>query len=90
MEDLFGAISPALLLAMVITLVEFFKQQFNWDGGIVVLFSTVVGILLSVGLQAMQMYPQVSPWVTAVIYGILFGLSASGLYKLGQRFLSRS
>lgn len=40
-----------------------------------------LGVALSVGWQAVQVYPQAAPWFNAVLIGIALGLAASGLYS---------
>lgn len=88
MSDIFGPLTPLLVLAMIAGLVEFAKKlgiNGNWSLGL----SMALGVMLGLLMQLAEMYPEISPWVRLVVYGILFGLTASGLYDIGKRFLSR-
>mgnify|MGYP007071675079 CR=1 FL=1 len=85
MEAYFGPISPILLLAMIAGLVEFAKK-FGLQGNGLLILSMVLGVGFGVLFQVMEMYPGVfTVWARVVIYGITFGLSASGLYDVGKR-----
>ena len=44
--------------------------------------SMATGIALGVLFQLQEMYPAIAPWFEVAIYGIVLGLTASGLYKL--------
>lgn len=85
MSELFGAVTPVLILAMLPGLVQFFKELFDMEGKTVTAFSMVAGVVLSVVMQLQTLYPGISSWVSLVIYGVLFGLTSSGYYKLATR-----
>ena len=84
MLDLFGPLTPLLLLAMINGLVEFLKQ-FGVEGKGSLLAAMILGVLLGVVFQLTELYPAVSIWAQVGVYGVLFGLTASGLYDLGKR-----
>lgn len=82
MFDQFGAIDVALILGVILGLVEFVKQLgVNGDVKLRVA-SMATGIALGVLFQLQEMYPAIAPWFEVAIYGIVLGLTASGLYKL--------
>ena len=85
MEQYFGTISPILLLAMIAGLVETAKK-FGLSGNASFALSIGLGVGFGVLYQVMEMNPGVfTTWARVVIYGIIFGLSASGLYDVGKR-----
>ena len=84
MLDLFGPLTPVLLLAMINGLVEFLKQ-FGVEGKASLVAAMILGIVLGVVFQLTELYPAVSIWAQVGVYGVLFGLTASGLYDLGKR-----
>lgn len=86
MSSLFGEITPAMLLVMIPGLVEFAKKL-GASGNVLVALSAVIGVILGTLWQAGEMYPNIYPWITAFIYGILLGLTATGYYDLGKKFL---
>lgn len=86
MENLFGSFSPFLILAMIIGLVELAKKL-GLQGSACLIASMVLGILFGVAFQLGALYPAINIWIQIVVYGILFGLAASGLYDVGKRFM---
>lgn len=89
MAELFGEITPGLLLLMILALVELAKQA-NITGNKLIGLSVLVGMVL-VGLyELISMYPGAAPAVRVVVYGVLLGLTATGLYKLGANFVQRA
>lgn len=85
MEKYFGPVSPMLLLAMIAGLVEFAKK-FGLQGNGCLLMSMACGVGFGVLFQVMEMYPGVfTTWARVAIYGLIFGLSASGLYDVGKK-----
>lgn len=89
MPELFGQFNPLLVIAMIAGLVEFAKK-FNVSGNNLTILSMVLGVLFGVGYQLMAMYPAISPWIQMVVYGVLFGLTASGLYDMAKSFSLKS
>lgn len=84
MSELFGEINPLLILVMLPGLVQFLKELFSLEGKIVTALSMLLGVALSVLLQLQSLYPVLNQWFSLSIYGILFGLTASGYYKLSR------
>lgn len=85
MENYFGPISPILLLAMIAGLVEFAKK-FGLSGNGNIIMSMSLGVGFGVLFQVMEMYPGVfTIWAKVGIYGLCFGLAASGLIDLTKR-----
>jgi hypothetical protein len=89
MEDIFGKLSPFLLIAMIGGLVELAKRLGISGNGSLVL-SLVLGVVLGVGFQVTTEIPT-SPaqWFAVMCFGLLFGLVTSGLYDLGKRLTSK-
>ncbi len=85
MLDLFGPINAVLILAMLPGLVQFFKELFDWQGKKVTALAMVIGVVLGVVLQISDLFPVMTPWFTILVYGLLFGMTASGYYKLVSR-----
>jgi len=83
MSNLFGEVTPLLLLGMIAGLTEFFKRFGLKDNGALI-FALVVGIGLGVLFQMTAMYPDLfNVWFKVGVYSLLFGLTAAGLYDLG-------
>ena len=82
MANLFGDVTPLLLLGMIAGLTEFFKRFGLKDNGALT-FALLVGIGLGVLFQLMAMFPDINIWFKVGIYSVLFGLTAAGLYELG-------
>jgi len=83
-ETLFGDVSPALIIGMIIGLVEFAKKL-GVSGEWSLLLSLGLGVLFGVAVQVADLYPVIAPWLRIVVYGILFSLSASGLYDFAAK-----
>jgi len=82
MLESFGAIDVALILGAILGLVEFAKQV-GLKGDVKIrIASMAIGVLLGVVFQLQEMYPAIQPWFQVAIYGIVMGLTASGLFKL--------
>lgn len=82
MFDQFGAIDVALILGVILGLVEFIKQLGVQGDVKLRLVSMGTGVALGVLFQLKDMYPTIAPWFEVAIYGIVLGLTASGLFKL--------
>lgn len=78
MEALFGEVSAALVLAVVIGLVELVKQ-FGVTGKWNQLVALVVGVAFTAGWYLLP-----ANVVSILVYGALMGLATAGLYKVGQ------
>jgi hypothetical protein len=82
MLEQFGAVDVVLVLGAILGLVEFMKQV-GLSGDIKIrIASMITGVALGVLFQLQAMYPAIEPWFRVAIYGIVMGLTASGLFKL--------
>lgn len=82
MFEQFGAVDAVLVLGAILGLVEFLKQV-GLNGDVKIRFASMgVGVVLGILFQLQEMYPVIQPWFQVVIYGIVMGLTASGLFKL--------
>jgi len=85
------SIAGVLILPLILGLVEFFKD-YGITGKWSRLFSIVLGILFGSLWYAIEqgLIPEpLLPWISLVVFGLSFGLSAAGLYDLGKRFAFR-
>jgi len=81
----FGAITPVVMIGMVIGIVEAAKRLGLQGNGLFIL-SLGVGLGLGVLFQLMEMYPGAfSTWARVGIYSVLFALTASGLYDVSKK-----
>jgi hypothetical protein len=87
MSTLFGPLTPLVLLAMIAGLVQFAKS-FEIQGKALTALSLALGVVLAIGYQVAEMYAAMQ-WFTIVVYGVLFGLTAAGLYDLGKQFTAK-
>lgn len=88
MEELFGPLTPGLVLLMIVSLVEFLKRmglQGNWS----MIASLLLGVGLGVLFQLAEIYPAMAMPYRIAIYGLVMGLSACGLYDVGKRIGGR-
>jgi hypothetical protein len=70
---------------MIAGLVETAKKL-GLGGNASFVLSISLGVGFGVLFQVMEMYPGVfTTWARVVIYGIIFGLSTSGLYDVGKK-----
>lgn len=84
MAALFGEFSPLLVLAMVFGLVEFFKKL-GVQGNASMALSMGLGVALGVLVQVAALYPAISVWLQIGVFGVLFGLAASGFYDFANK-----
>lgn len=93
MNEVFGEVSPVLVMAMVMGLVEFAKKVgVNGKGSMGL--SMGLGVAFGVGYQVAEAgsssggLAAVSPagWFGMAVFGLLMGLAVSGLYDLGKKF----
>ncbi len=82
MEEYFGSVNVLLVLGAILGLVEFLKRLGIKDGNKPVYASMAIGVSLGVLFQLQEMYPAIAPWFRVGLYGIIMGLTASGLFKL--------
>lgn len=90
MIEFFGEISPALILAVIAGLVQISKkvkdkEPLAWE----MVLSAVLGLVFAGGWYIAQIAeagtPVVNDWIAAGIYGLLSGLSVSGLYDVVKK-----
>ena len=83
MPDLVLAGIPVLLI--IVGLVEYVKSL-----GLPAKYAPVVAIVVGIGAgllnEAMVVYPAIEPWVVAAVSGVVVGMAATGLYKVGSRW----
>lgn len=86
LTQFFGAVSTGgiPLLLVVLGLVQFVKG-FGLQGNAVKLLSLFIGLAFGIGYQY-SLAPIVgfAGWFTAVVFGLLLGLVASGIYKVAN------
>lgn len=79
-------LNSTTLLVIVFGLVEFIKT-FGIKGSVLRIISMVLGISLAVIFKLSQVYPNWSPWIEIASFGIITGLTASGIYEfINKRF----
>ena len=79
-------LNSTTLLIIVFGLVEFVKT-FGITGNLLRIISMSIGICLAVIFKLSQLYPSWSPWIDLATFGIVIGLTASGIYEfLNGRF----
>lgn len=73
------------LVPIVIGLTQWVKVTLNTsDGRILNACSMLFGVVLGVAFMVAQQVPQgFTDWFIVVIYGLVLGLTASGLFKVG-------
>lgn len=88
MGEFFGEFSPGLVIVMVLGLVELCKKL-GLEGNKLLLVAMGIGIGLGALGEVVVQFPEVLPWVKIVVYGVLTGLTASGLYDVGKRYIAQ-
>jgi len=86
MQELFGQVTPMLVLIMLPGLIQFVKDLVAVEGTWVKVLSFFVALVLGVLLQLQVMYPAISQWFTLAIYSILFSMAANGYYDIAKTF----
>jgi hypothetical protein len=85
--DLYIAGLP--LIGIVMAIVEWFKK-FGVTGNWSILVSMLAGIGMGVGYQFATTPPVVfADWFTMFIYGLVLGLTASGVYDVGKTLVTK-
>lgn len=88
MTAYFGELTPILIIAMIVGLVEFAKK-FGVEGSWSLALSLALGAVFGVGFQVAEHVPVTfAEWFAVIVFALLFGLTASGLYDVGKRFAS--
>lgn len=73
-------LNPITLLTLVFGVVEFIKSL-GVEGNQLRWFSMGTGIILAVVFQLSEFFPNISPYVYIVFFGIAVGLASSGVYS---------
>jgi hypothetical protein len=77
------------LVLLVIALVEWIKKMGVTGESAINGIAVVIGLLLGVGYQLSVAVPaDFAGWFSAVIFGLILGLSSIGLYKSGESIVS--
>lgn len=85
-SEMFTLVAGSPLVPLVMALVAYIKK-FGVQGHYLTASSFGIGLILGVGYYAISV-PMVAPevvtlyWVKAVVYGVILGLMASGLYDM--------
>lgn len=70
------------LIVLVFGLVEFFKHLFTLEGKQITLLSMLMGMIVMISFQLVDLLPETYNTVYNVVIGsVVFGLTASGYYK---------
>ncbi len=87
LADLAIAGIPAGML--VVALVEAIKRLAKIEGDAAIAVAVVVGVLVMVGARLAIVSPAFGEWWQVIVIGLLLGLSACGLFDLGQALKAR-
>lgn len=82
------AIGGISVIVIVVGLVQVSKRLGVSGKGALVL-ALVLGVILCLAIQATTVWPWLSPWLVAVVQGVVVGLTASGLYDVGKAWQSK-
>ena len=83
------AIGGVSILVLVLGLVEFAKRL-GVTGNTSMILAMVLGVIIGVVYKLMTIYPVMDPWVQVAIFGLAFGLAATGIYDFGKNLSTRS
>lgn len=86
MEIAIGGVS---LLVLVLGLVEFAKRL-GVQGKASMVLAMVLGVVIGVVYKLMGIYPVIDPWVQVVVFGLAFGLAATGIYDIGKNLTAQT
>lgn len=79
-------LNSTTLLVIVFGLVEFIKL-FGIQGSVLRIISMLLGVSLAVIFKLSQVYPSWYPWIDIASFGIVIGLTASGICEfINKRF----
>lgn len=80
-SELFKVAVAGVPLALVILGLVAFAKQMGASGKLLTGISMGIGLILGVGYQLTQKYPQTpADWFAAIVIGLAYGLIASGIY----------
>ena len=77
------------LVALIVALVELAKQTMGLDSHYAPVTAVGLGILLALGIQVSQIFPEFGTWFQVVVLGMVAGLLACGIYS-GTKATMRS
>src|SRR5512147_2571396 len=80
MDILDFALNPVTLLPIVFGCVEFAKS-IGVEGNKLRWISMILGIVLAMVFQMKDLFPESSPYIQLIFFGIAVGLAASGVYS---------
>lgn len=87
LKELAAVVAP--LIPVIAGLVEFAKicglPSEKWA----VIGAVIVGVVLTVSIQASILFPAIEPWLLAVLVGVLAGMTATGLYQIGSKWVGK-
>ena len=76
------------VIAIIVGLIDFAKGL-----GLPTKYAQLLAIVLGVGVgllvQTMEAYPAIGPWVTHAVIGMVVGMAATGLYRVGSRWVEK-
>ena len=76
------------VIAIIVGLIDFAKGL-----GLPTKYAQLVAIILGVAIglliQTMEAYPAIGPWVTHAAIGVVVGMAATGLYRVGSRWTDK-
>jgi hypothetical protein len=55
-----------------------------------ILVSVIIGTLIGIGYKVSAIFPVFGTWYSIILYGIVLGISASGLYDFTRRMMLQS
>lgn len=84
MAEIFGDFGAGLVVMVVLGLVELAKGL-GLQGKQLTLLAMAIGCVVGTLFEVSAQFPAALPWVRAGVYGLLLGLTASGLYDLAKR-----
>lgn len=76
------------VIAIIVGLIDFAKGL-GLPTKYAQLLALVLGVAVGLLVQAMEIYPVIGPWVTQAVVGLVVGMAATGLYRVGSRFANR-
>jgi hypothetical protein len=87
MKDLAAAMMP--LIPILIGLVEFYKLCGLPSDKPAIIACVVTGVVLALAIHASILYPAVGIWFLVALAGLLTGMTATGLYSVGNRWAGK-
>lgn len=73
-------------IAVVIGLVEISKKL-GASGNLCTIMAVVYGVVIMLLVQLSVAFPMIEPWVRTVLYGVVVGLAAAGVYDYTKKFI---